>query len=335
MGWIITRCDIGRGAISTLKAVQQHQQSFSSSSSRRASGKRKTHYETLGIARTSTVQEINSAFFELSKVHHPDSASRERDASLFHGICEARGALLDPQSRKVYDAQLSAPEIPPDFANSRATETKMARERHELLEKLRRAEKHPKPSTSRPASRPSGQTVYSRDSGSKPRQPPAFQGSSGNAPGTSHPPKKKSAPTFDPSYFTKRSPAPPKPPIDVQPPVYKRPRIPPLFVPGVPPSRMDLLMYEKMQEHKPLSRKMFPRGNDPLDGLGWWEKGDGGLPRAMMREGISPEDGSKILNEAFRLMGLMIHPHPPERLERSPPETESFFLRLFKKIEID
>lgn len=64
------------------------------------------HYETLGVAKTATPEEIKSAYRKLAKTHHPDLGG---DTAKFQEITEAYETLSDPQKRAYYDHQGSRP----------------------------------------------------------------------------------------------------------------------------------------------------------------------------------------------------------------------------------
>ena len=64
------------------------------------------HYETLGVAKTATPEEIKSAYRKLAKAHHPDLGG---DTAKFQEITEAYETLSDPQKRAYYDHQGSRP----------------------------------------------------------------------------------------------------------------------------------------------------------------------------------------------------------------------------------
>lgn len=85
-----------------------------------------THYELLGVRPQATTEEIRAAFFERSRVFHPDLRHRpdladcEKElTTVFDRLAKAHGVLSDPAERAAYDASLSAPtdlafESPPD-----------------------------------------------------------------------------------------------------------------------------------------------------------------------------------------------------------------------------
>jgi curved DNA-binding protein len=66
------------------------------------------YYETLGVSKTATADEIKSAFRKLARKHHPDVAKDKKAAEeKFKQINEAYEVLSDPEKRQKYD-QLGA-----------------------------------------------------------------------------------------------------------------------------------------------------------------------------------------------------------------------------------
>ena len=64
----------------------------------------KDYYETLGVARTATPEEIKQAFRKLARIHHPDVAKNKKvGEERFKEINEAYEVLGDPDKRKRYD----------------------------------------------------------------------------------------------------------------------------------------------------------------------------------------------------------------------------------------
>ncbi len=62
------------------------------------------YYETLGVSRNASEEDIRSAFRRLARKHHPDVNPGDKDAeSRFKEINEAHQVLSDPESRKKYD----------------------------------------------------------------------------------------------------------------------------------------------------------------------------------------------------------------------------------------
>ena len=60
----------------------------------------KDHYQTLGVGRTATADEIKKAYRRLASQHHPDKGG---DTAKFQEIEEAYRTLSDDQTRSQYD----------------------------------------------------------------------------------------------------------------------------------------------------------------------------------------------------------------------------------------
>ena len=58
------------------------------------------HYQTLGVAKTATPDDIKKAYRKLASKHHPDKGG---DTAMFQKIEEAYRILSDPQQRQQYD----------------------------------------------------------------------------------------------------------------------------------------------------------------------------------------------------------------------------------------
>jgi len=66
------------------------------------------YYETLGVQRSATEEEIKKAYRKLARKHHPDVNPGDKSAEeKFKAINEAYEVLSDPEKRKRYD-QLGA-----------------------------------------------------------------------------------------------------------------------------------------------------------------------------------------------------------------------------------
>ncbi|KAF7984458.1 hypothetical protein HWV62_14554 [Athelia sp. TMB] len=258
--------------------MQPPRRPFSSSSGLRAPGRRRDYYEILRIPRTATVQEIN-----LSKLYHPDHSKAPDAVRLFGEITEAREALCHPELRKLRDAELNAQ----NFSKSRAAAVDLARKQYELLEKLR-AEKKLK------------DYVQSRQPRPKPNEQSTASGSKKKA----QPQAARMQTKFSPDFFTKAPPPPPRPKVVVTPPSPKL-TVRPLYVPNIPPSRQDLRAYENMQTYAHISKHLFPDGNDPFAGIGWWEP-SGEKFRAHTRAGVPDEVGKRALAKAFEILAEVL-----------------------------
>ena len=77
----------------------------------------KDYYETLGVARTASPEEIKKAFRALARLYHPDVAKDKGTAEAkFKEINEAYEVLGDPDKRKRYDElgpNWEQPDAPP------------------------------------------------------------------------------------------------------------------------------------------------------------------------------------------------------------------------------
>src|SRR5437667_5855657 len=62
------------------------------------------YYETLGVPKTASDEEIRSAFRKLARKHHPDVAKdKKKSEEKFKEINEAYEVLGDPAKRKKFD----------------------------------------------------------------------------------------------------------------------------------------------------------------------------------------------------------------------------------------
>src|SRR3984957_19804971 len=94
----------------------------------------KDYYETLGVEKSATPEEIKKAFRKLAPKHHPDVSKDKKTAEAkFKEINEAYEVLGNPEKRKKYDTlgadweRGGAAQPPPnwqDFAQSRGGGTR-------------------------------------------------------------------------------------------------------------------------------------------------------------------------------------------------------------------
>jgi curved DNA-binding protein CbpA len=84
-----------------------------------------THYELLGVGPESTPEQIGQAYFERSRLFHPDLRHREDLAGLekelttvFERMKTAHEALTDPARRAAYDGTLADDPVPVSIAES-------------------------------------------------------------------------------------------------------------------------------------------------------------------------------------------------------------------------
>lgn len=62
------------------------------------------YYDTLGVSRTATQDEIQAAYRKLARKHHPDVSKAAGAEEKFKQVGEAYEVLKDPEKRKKYDA---------------------------------------------------------------------------------------------------------------------------------------------------------------------------------------------------------------------------------------
>ncbi|MCC6380217.1 MAG: DnaJ domain-containing protein [Burkholderiales bacterium] len=61
------------------------------------------YYETLGVARTATLDDIKRAYRKLARQYHPDVSSEKEAEAKFKEVGEAYAVLKDPEKRAAYD----------------------------------------------------------------------------------------------------------------------------------------------------------------------------------------------------------------------------------------
>ncbi|XP_055693190.1 dnaJ homolog subfamily C member 24-like [Lutzomyia longipalpis] len=73
---------------------------------------RRNYYEILGCSAEATLEELKKSYQTLILKHHPDKMPQitedevEKQSESFHMIDTAYKVLRDPESRKIYDAEL-------------------------------------------------------------------------------------------------------------------------------------------------------------------------------------------------------------------------------------
>ncbi len=107
------------------------------------------HYDVLGITRKATKAEVRSAYFELSKVFHPDTSFRKsvgtyrsKMEAIFKRLTEAYEALGKKKARDEYDAYLAS------IGETREVEEALSGEK-EIPEELRAPAPPPPPTEPR------------------------------------------------------------------------------------------------------------------------------------------------------------------------------------------
>ena len=72
------------------------------------SGSRCSHYTLLQLPSTATPEQLRQAFRTLSKLYHPDTTAlpKDRAAEAFLELRQAYAVLSNPESRRLYDAEL-------------------------------------------------------------------------------------------------------------------------------------------------------------------------------------------------------------------------------------
>ena len=61
------------------------------------------YYETLGVSKTASTEEIKKVYKKLAKKYHPDISKEENAEKKFKEVSEAYAVLSDDKKRKQYD----------------------------------------------------------------------------------------------------------------------------------------------------------------------------------------------------------------------------------------
>jgi DnaJ-class molecular chaperone len=73
----------------------------------------RTHYEVMGVTRTTSDEGIKAAWRKLSRELHPDRLGGTPEANArFAEVSAAYATLSDPKARKVYDASIDVTTTP-------------------------------------------------------------------------------------------------------------------------------------------------------------------------------------------------------------------------------
>ena len=63
----------------------------------------KDYYQTLGVSRTASAEEIKAAYRKLARKFHPDVSKEQNAEARFKELGEAHEVLKDPEKRALYD----------------------------------------------------------------------------------------------------------------------------------------------------------------------------------------------------------------------------------------
>ena len=68
---------------------------------------KRDYYETLGVDRTASEEELKKAYRKMARQHHPDlqtgEAQKKSSEEKFKEVNEAYAVLSDPEKRRQYD----------------------------------------------------------------------------------------------------------------------------------------------------------------------------------------------------------------------------------------
>ena len=124
--------------------TQSFPRGLASDSSGHGSQENKSLYELLGVNQDANQAEIKSAFYELSKLYHPDVTKDKVARAKFFEIAEAYEVLGNPRLKHNYDRGLFVPRPGIVYTDSGATQDMPRRDTlHGGVEKRHRVYKEP------------------------------------------------------------------------------------------------------------------------------------------------------------------------------------------------
>lgn len=84
--------------------IQTFNSTISALSKRSYASGKQDFYDVLGIPKKATAKDIKDAYYELSKIHHPDrNVGCEESVKNFRSISEAYEVLGNYRTRRLYD----------------------------------------------------------------------------------------------------------------------------------------------------------------------------------------------------------------------------------------
>ncbi|GFN77451.1 Dnaj subfamily c member [Plakobranchus ocellatus] len=90
-----------RNLVGAVRILHKYQRRDLSGRSSKNSATR--YYDVLGVTPSATQHQIKAAYYNKSKLHHPDVSKSPRSHAIFAEISEAYEILSNPQKRRMYD----------------------------------------------------------------------------------------------------------------------------------------------------------------------------------------------------------------------------------------